>query len=106
MFVVTHEAPKQVRLEELFRFATDGLEAAIARAKEEAGERDVTVMGGGDVVRQTVQAGLADELIIDLSPVLLGAGTPLWREDGVLRTMRQRDVLVTPTATHLTYDLR
>ena len=106
VFVVTHKAPKQVRLEELFRFATDGLEAAIARAKEAAGERDVTVMGGGDVVRQTVQAGLADELIIHLSPVLLGAGTPLWSEDGVLRTMRQRDVLVTPTATHLTYDLR
>ena len=40
--------------------------------------KDVVVMGGGDVVRQCVDDGLADELVIDLAPIILGAGTPLF----------------------------
>jgi dihydrofolate reductase len=102
VFVLTHDPPAQVRLSELFRFATDGLQAAVAHAREAAGDRDVTVMGGGDVVRQVVEAGLADELIIHLSPILLGAGTPLWGDARI--ELVQRDVVVTGTATHITYD--
>ena len=59
-------------------------------------------MGG----RQCVETGLADELHIHLSPVVLGAGTPLFGDSGVRRQLVQRSVLVSSTATHLTYEVR
>ena len=77
-FVVTHSAPEQVRLGLRFTFVTDGLEPAIAQARDAAGGKDVFVMGGADVVRQCLDAGLADELRIHLAPIVLGAG-PCWR---------------------------
>jgi dihydrofolate reductase len=55
-------------------------------------------MGGGDVIRQCVDSGLADELIIHLAPIVLGSGTPLLA-DCRCRQLVQRDVRVSPTAT-------
>jgi dihydrofolate reductase len=103
-FVVTHSAPEKVRLELDFTFVTDGLASAIDQAKAAAGDKDVIVMGGGDVIRQSVDAGLADELIIHLAPIMLGSGTPLL-VDCRPRRLVQRDVRSSPTATHLTYTL-
>lgn len=111
-FVVTHEAPEEVRLDLDFTFVTDGVAAAIDQAKAAAGngngtddeDKDVFVMGGGDVIRQCVDAGLADELIIHLAPMVLGSGTPLL-VDCQLRQLVQRDVRISPNATHLTYAL-
>jgi len=105
-FVVTHSKPEAVRLDLDFTFVTDGLESAIAQARAAAGDKDVVVMGGGDVVRQCVETGLADELRIHLSPIVLGAGTPLFGDGGVRRELVQRSVLVSSTATHLTYEVR
>jgi dihydrofolate reductase len=105
-FVVTHSKPEAVRLDLDFTFATDGLESAIAQARAAAGDKDVVVMGGGDVVRQCVQTGLADELRIHLSPIVLGAGTPLFGDGGVRRELVQRSILVSSTATQLTYEVR
>ena len=103
-FVVTHSVPDRVRLGLRFEFVTEGLEAAITRARAAAGEKDVIVMGGGDVVRQCVDAGLVDELQIHLAPVLLGAGTPLFG-GSARRELVQRSVRVSRTATHLSYAL-
>ena len=103
-FVVTHAAPERVRLALDFSFVTDGLAAALERARAAAGARDVYVMGGADVIRQCIDAGLADELRLHLAPVLLGAGTALLAGAGP-RHLVQRDVRVSPTATHLTYAL-
>ncbi|HET6952012.1 MAG TPA: dihydrofolate reductase family protein [Acidimicrobiales bacterium] len=103
-FVVTHAAPRTVRLGLRFTFVTEGLAAAIAQARAAAGARDVVVMGGAEVVRQSVAEGLADELHIHLAPVVLGGGTPLFRE-GAPRRLVQRAVRVSPVATHLVYDL-
>ena len=103
-FVVTHEPPEQVRLELDFTFVTEGLEAAIAQARGAAGERDVVVMGGGDVIGQCVTAGLIDELSIHLAPVVLGGGTPLFPA-GQRRELVQTSVRPSSTATHLTYRL-
>ena len=61
-----------------FTFVTDGLESAVAQAAEAAGERAVTVVGGVDVHRQLLAAGLVDELRVDVMPVLLGAGLRLF----------------------------
>ena len=104
-FVVTHSAPERVRLGLDFTFVTDGVAATIDQARAAAGDKDVIVMGGGDVIRQCVDSGLADELIIHLAPILLGAGTPLL-VDCNHRQLVQRDVRISPTATHLTYALQ
>jgi dihydrofolate reductase len=103
MFVVTHNAPESVRLVSLFTFVTAGLEAAIDEARDAAGHKDVVVMGGGDVVRQTMEEGLADELRLHLAPIVLGSGTPLFRDGGPTLHLIQESVRVSAFATHLTY---
>ncbi len=85
IFVVTHTPPPKLpkRNERLFlTFVTDGLRSAVAQAAEVAGERAVTVVGGADLTRQLLAAGLADELHIDVMPVLLGAGLGLFEGTG------------------------
>ena len=104
-FVVTSAPPARVRLGLDFTFVTAGVGAAIEQARPAAGDKDVFVMGGGSVIRQCVDLGLADELRIHLAPILLGSGTPLFTGNG-RHELVQRTVRVSPTATHLTYDLR
>jgi dihydrofolate reductase len=81
IFVVTHTPPpvEPKRNERLWiTFVTDGVEAAVKRAVEAAGERDVTFIGGADLFRQLMAAGLVDELSVDVMPVLLGNGVRLF----------------------------
>jgi dihydrofolate reductase len=103
-YVVTHEPPARVRLASRFRFVTEGVAAAIDQARAAAGDKDVVVMGGANVIDQCLAAGLVDELRIHLSPLLLGAGTRLFDLAGPV-TLRQRDVTESPRATHLTYEV-
>jgi dihydrofolate reductase len=103
-FVLTHRAPDDIRLDLDFTFVTDGIDAAVEGAAKAAGDRDVVLMGGAEVIRQALDAGLVEELRIHLAPVLLGGGTPLFRAS-VGRRLVQRSVQVSTTATHLTYDL-
>jgi dihydrofolate reductase len=79
--VLTHRAPDREpkgndRLS--FTFVTDGLESAVAQATAAAGDRAVTVVGGADLNRQLLAAGLVDELRVDVMPVLLGSGRRLF----------------------------
>jgi dihydrofolate reductase len=104
-FVVTHSVPHQVRLDLRFTFATRGLRDGLDQARAAADGKDVVVMGGADVVRQCVDEGLADELRIHLAPIVLGAGTPLF-SGSRRRPLAQTDVVVSPTATHLTYAIQ
>ena len=64
-----------------FTFVTDGVETAVDRAKEAAGDRAVTAIGGVDLGRQLLALGLVDKLRVDVMPVLLGGGKRLF--DGV-----------------------
>jgi dihydrofolate reductase len=86
-FVLTRTPPpvEPRRYERLFfTFVTEGVAAAVARAAEAAGERAVSVVGGVDLNRQLLAAGLVDELRIDVMPVLLGAGRQLSEGTGPL----------------------
>ena len=103
-YVVTHEPPARVRLASRFRFVTGGVADAIDQARVAAGDKDVVVMGGANVVDQSLAAGLVDELRIHLSPLVLGAGTRLFDLAGPA-TLVQREVIESPRATHLTYDV-
>ena len=60
-----------------FHFVTEGFDAALAQAREAAGEKDIQIHGGGTAVQQAIAAGALDELNIHLAPVLLGSGSPL-----------------------------
>jgi dihydrofolate reductase len=103
-YVVTHEPPAQVRLGPRFQFVTAGIVAAIDQARATAGDKDVVVMGGANVVDQSLAAKLVDELRIHLSPLVLGGGTRLFSLVGPT-TLVQREVIESPRATHLTYDV-
>jgi dihydrofolate reductase len=111
--VVTSSPPESVRLAGLdWTFVTTGLPDAVATARERAEaasshrseDLDVVLMGGGATVGAALDAGLVDVLTLHLAPVLLGTGTPLFT-GGVPRTLVQRSVISTSTATHLTYDV-
>jgi dihydrofolate reductase len=99
-FIVTHRADQQP--DEGFTFVS-GVEEAVGRAREAAGGKDVSVMGGADVIRQALAAGLVDELAITIAPVVLGAGKRLF--DGFDRSLDLEHVGVrqSPWATHITY---
>jgi dihydrofolate reductase len=75
-FIVTHR-PEEEPEGGQFTFVS-GVEEAVERAVEAAGGKDVHVMGGADVIRQTLEAGLVDELSIIIAPVVLGGGKRLF----------------------------
>ena len=79
-FVLTHHAREPIIMEggTTFHFVTDGIHAALERARDAAGARDVKIGGGVSTVRQYLQAGLIDELHFALSPVLLGRGEAMF----------------------------
>ena len=104
VFVVTHDVPAKNPPGAVYRYVTDGIESALEQARAAAGDQDVCVIGGADLGRQYIAAGLIDEISIHLVPVLFGAGTRMF-EDLHKEHVRMRvvDALSTPSATHLRY---
>ena len=80
VFVLTHHARAPLRMAggTEFRFVTEGIHAALERARAAAGDRDIRLGGGVATVRQYLAAGLIDELHLALRPVLLGVGEHLF----------------------------
>jgi dihydrofolate reductase len=78
-FVVTHHPRASIEMQggTTFHFVTDGVEAALERARAAAGERDVRIGGGAGLIRQYLQVRAIDRMHIVVSPVLLGSGEPL-----------------------------
>jgi len=103
VLVVTRTPPDTVRLADRFTFVVDGVGSAVRKAIVLAEDRDVVVMGGAEIIRGCLEAGLLDEVRLHLSPVLLGSGTPLFDNGTTPRTLRQIHVRASGTATHLTY---
>src|SRR5262245_19520769 len=79
VFVLTHHPRESFSMEggTNFHFVTDGMHAALERAKRGAGGKDVRVGGGAATIRQYLQARLIDEMHVAISPVLLGSGESL-----------------------------
>ncbi len=99
-FVVTHRPQPDLLGDNGGTFAFDGLEAAVQRAKEASGDKDVIVLGA-EVARQLLSAGLLDELSIHIVPVLLGGGARLF--DGEQAELIAAGTPVVGSATHLRF---
>jgi dihydrofolate reductase len=102
-FVLTHHARPPVVMKggTTFHFVTDGIEAALSRAFEAAGGRDVRLGGGAATIQQYLRAGLLDELHIAIAPVVLGGGERLFDHlDGALSGYECVEFTASPAATH------
>lgn len=104
VFVLAHRERDDLPMDggTTFHFVTDGIEAALARAREAAGDRNVAIAGGPATVNQFIAAGLLDELRLHVTPTLVGAGERLF--DGVPPSdWEQVSVRGTPLAAHLVF---
>lgn len=109
VFVLTNHArqPLEMKGGTTFHFVTGGIEAALQRAKEVAGDKDIRLGGGVSTIRQYLQAGLLDELHIAQSPVFLGAGESLFGGlDMPALGYELKDRICTDKATHLMLEKR
>jgi dihydrofolate reductase len=105
VFVLTHHPREPVAMQgaTTFTFVTDGIESALAQAREAAGDADVAIAGGAETVNQYLSAGLIDELRLHVVPVVLGgAGERLFDGVGEL-SLERLDVSGTDLVTHLSY---
>ncbi|MDX6627725.1 MAG: hypothetical protein QOE56_2714 [Solirubrobacterales bacterium] len=106
VFVLTHHErePQEMEGGTTFYFVTEGVESAVAQAKEVAGEKDVSIGGGAETIQQCLAAGLLDELLLNQVPILLGGGARLFENlEGASPTFAVTSVVRAPEATHLTY---
>ena len=106
-FVLTHQIPAGwPRPGSTVHFVTDGLESAVKQAKAAAGEKSVAVHGA-DTIQQLLNAGLLDELHIDVAAVLLGSGIRLFdRLAGTPAVLGDPTVIAGVGVTHLRYPVR
>ena len=104
VFVLTHHAHDPIELDggTTFHFVTDGFDSAYAQAREVAGDRGVDIAGGASTVRQALRAGVVDELLLNVAPVLLGSGERLF-DDVPDPGLEVLEVASSPFATHLRY---
>jgi dihydrofolate reductase len=105
-FVVTHRPPVDVpRGETQFTFVTDGVESAVRQARVAAGNKKVGV-AGANVAQQALKAGVVDELMIHLVPVLLGNGVRLFDHLAAMQSgLEILEVIPAKGVTHLRYKL-
>lgn len=106
VFVVTHHARDELVKDggTTYTFVTDGIKRALELAQAAAGDRDVAISGGANVVQQLIEAGMLDELQIHVAPIFLGAGTRLFdRPDLADVQLDGTRVIASPRVTHLQF---
>jgi dihydrofolate reductase len=107
VFVVTHEPPKNWEFADTapFTFVTDGVESAVARARELAGDRIVDV-AAGDVGGQALRLGLVDQVVMNVVPVVFGEGRPFFGSAAGEVTLANPSLVAQgDRVTHLLYDV-
>jgi dihydrofolate reductase len=104
IFVLSHKKRDPIEMEggTTFNFVTDGIESALAKAKKEAGDRNVRIMGGANTTNQYLKAGLIDELWLNIAPVTIGEGTRLFEGVPNLK-LEPIEVSGTKIVTHIRY---
>ena len=104
VFVLTHHArePQPMDGGTTYYFVIDGIESALTRAREAAGDGDVSIQGGATTINQYLAAGLIDELRLHIVPITLGAGTRLFEGVPPLK-LEQVKSRPASSVTHVTY---
>jgi dihydrofolate reductase len=103
-FIVTHRAEEQPEGDEFTFVGSIG--EAIERAKAAAGDKQVNVMGGADIIRQALAGGYVDELTVIIAPVVLGAGKRLFEGFTQSLDLEHRGVRQSPFATFIDYRVK
>jgi dihydrofolate reductase len=106
VFVLTHHAREPIEMDggTTFHFVTDGIEAALERARAAAGDKDVSIGGGASTIQQYLRAGLVDQMALDVVPVLLGGGERLLDNvEGALQVFECVELVSSPRVAHFTY---
>jgi dihydrofolate reductase len=106
VFIVTHRGQSAVTKDggTTYTFVTEGIHAALEQARAAAGGSDVLVVGGANIARQFLEAGLLDEVHVHVVPILLGGGVRLFEGTG-RRALGPRQSLGSSEVTHLVYDV-
>ncbi|HTF05620.1 MAG TPA: dihydrofolate reductase family protein [Bacteroidia bacterium] len=108
VYVLTHEKrePWIQKGTTVFHFINDGIESAFEKAKQSAKGKDVRIMGGANIIQQSLNAGLIDEFYIHISPVILGSGIRLFDNiDKNMYNFEIDEVIPSALTTHLKYTL-
>jgi dihydrofolate reductase len=106
VFVVTHHVREPLVLgETTFTFVTGGVSSAVAAARDAAAGKDVHIAGGASVIQQAIAEGVLDELIVHVSPMLLGGGTRLFAE-GTTAPVALTRTVASDAVSHLFYAIR
>ena len=108
VFIVTQEEREPLPMQggTTYTFVTDGIAAALELARAAAGDRNVGIWGGANIMRQYLEAGLLDEMQIHLVPILIGDGTRLFEDldpEGI--ELRRTSTIETPGATHFRFEV-
>src|SRR5260370_4650573 len=108
VFIVTHEKREPLPMQggTTYTFVTDGIEAALELARAAAGDNNVGIWGGANIIRQYLKAGLLDEMQIHLIPILFGDGIQLFEgldPEGI--ELRKVSSIDTPGATHFRFEV-
>lgn len=106
VFVLSHNERPPVEMEggTIFHFVADGIETALRKAKEAAGDQNVKIMGGANTVNQFFAAGLIDELWLHIVPVTIGSGSRLFEGVPNLK-LEPVEVHGTGVVTHIRYKI-
>ena len=105
-FVLTHHAREPLEMQggTTFHFVTEGIESALEQARAAAGDKDVTLGGGASAAQQYLAAGLLDEILVSIVPVLLGSGARLFDNLGDPKPkLEQVEAIEAPGVTHIRY---
>src|SRR3954469_25931770 len=106
VFVLTHHAREPLEMQggTTFYFVTDGIESALEQARAAAGDKYVSVGGGASAAQQYLAAGLLDEILVSIFPLMLGTGARLFDNLGDAKPrLEQVEAIEAPGVTHIRY---
>jgi dihydrofolate reductase len=107
VFVLTHHPREPLEMQggTTFHFVTDGIESALEQARTAAGPKGISLGGGASVAQQYLAAGLLDEIVVSIVPLLLGGGARLFENIGDAK-LEQVESVEAPGVTHIRYARR
>jgi dihydrofolate reductase len=106
VFVLTHHEREPLEMQggTTFHFVTDGIESALEQARAAAGDKNIRIAGGADVIRQYLLAGHLDDFQVHVVPMMLGGGTSLFADlGGDAPEIELTKTVASPTVTHMSY---